>query len=103
MWINISERETAALNGLIDGRTLLLEEKVAITEMSTRIKEWSLSQAHPEAQKYRDAVPVSDGDLECDDDAIVSKGDAAGAYVMTWKWVSDEEAGIVKEESSDAG
>jgi hypothetical protein len=35
-----------------------------------------------------------DGDLEFDDDAAVSLGDDDGAYVMCWKWVSSEAAGI---------
>ena len=35
---------------------------------------------------YRDAVQVVDGELEVDDDAIVSESDG-GAYVMTWSWV----------------
>lgn len=29
----------------------------------------------------------ADGDLEFDDDAVVSMGDDKGAYVQAWKWV----------------
>lgn len=47
-----------------------------------------------DAQKYRDAVPVVDGDLEVDDDSVVSFSDDGGAYVMCWKWVDDADAGI---------
>lgn len=43
---------------------------------------------------YRAAVEVRDGELEIDDDAEVSLGDDPGAYVMVWKWVSEEEAGL---------
>jgi len=32
-----------------------------------------------------------DGELEVDDNAKISKGDDAGAYVQAWVWVSDEE------------
>jgi len=49
-------------------------------------------------QKYRDAVPVRDGSLECDGEAIVSKGNEAGAYVQCWVWVSDKDAGIEEED-----
>jgi hypothetical protein len=34
-----------------------------------------------------------DGNLEFDDDAAISQTDK-GAYVMCWKWVSSEAAGI---------
>jgi hypothetical protein len=30
-----------------------------------------------------------EGELEVDEDAIVSMGDDPGAYVQTWLWVSD--------------
>ena len=34
----------------------------------------------------------SDGSLEVDDGAPVSRGDDDGAYVQAWVWVYDEEA-----------
>lgn len=45
-------------------------------------------------QAYIAAVGTND-ELEVDDDTIVSTGgDGNGAWVMTWTWVSNEEAGI---------
>lgn len=38
-----------------------------------------------------------EGDLEFDDDAVISKGDASGAYVMAWKWVENGDAGFESE------
>lgn len=35
-----------------------------------------------------------DGEVEFDDDAIVSVSEDKGAYVMAWVWISDEEAGV---------
>lgn len=35
-----------------------------------------------------------DGELEIDDNAIVSVSKAPGAYVMAWVWVSAEQAGV---------
>ena len=32
-----------------------------------------------------------DGELEFDPSAVISKGEDAGAYVMGWQWVADEE------------
>lgn len=47
------------------------------------------------AQKYRDAATVTDGEIEVDEDAVVSVSEEdGGAYVMSWQWVSDEEAGL---------
>lgn len=42
------------------------------------------------AQRYRAAVPVSYGTVECDKMAPVSFGADAGAYVQTWTWVPEE-------------
>jgi len=50
----------------------------------------------PNDKAYRDAVAVSEGELEVDDDAVVSLSDDDGAYVQTWTWISDVEAGLVK-------
>jgi hypothetical protein len=48
--------------------------------------------------RYRDAaksIYQVDGELEFDPSAVVSKGEDAGAYVMGWQWVADEElAGV---------
>lgn len=47
-----------------------------------------------------------EGDLEVDENAIVSRADDnpdGGAYVQAWLWVSDEEAGIESSAASAAG
>lgn len=44
--------------------------------------------AFPTNDWYRERVSgLSDGDLECDNDAVVSRSDEHGAYVQTWSWV----------------
>ena len=35
-----------------------------------------------------------EGELELDDNAIVSISESGGAYVQMWRWVSNEEAGV---------
>jgi hypothetical protein len=40
---------------------------------------------------YRDAAPTREGELEVDDNAIVSVSEDGGAYVMAWVWVSDDD------------
>lgn len=44
-------------------------------------------------QRYRDLAKSYEveGELEVDDDAIVSLGDDPGAYVQVWIWVPDPE------------
>ena len=37
-----------------------------------------------------------EGEVEIDDNAVISRGDDAGAYVQAWVWVSDEEARLHK-------
>ena len=39
-----------------------------------------------------------DGEIEVDDEASVSMGGDAGAYVQAWLWVSDAVAGIGSDE-----
>jgi hypothetical protein len=54
-------------------------------------------------RKYAQDRLQVDGDLEFDDDAAVSLGADDGAYVMGWKWVSDEdvrEAGYLEDENN---
>lgn len=45
-----------------------------------------------------------EGDLEFDDDSVASVGDDYGAYVLAWKWVSNDEmrdAGYLDEEEEE--
>ena len=37
-----------------------------------------------------------EGEIEIDNNAAISKGRDAGAYVAAWVWVSDEEREIVE-------
>lgn len=49
-----------------------------------------LDEPDPEAARYRafaQGYLQRDGDLEFDDNAVVSMGDDPGAYVQGWKWV----------------
>jgi len=49
-------------------------------------------EARPTNNWYRENVSrLSDGDLECDENALVSRGDENGAYVQTWAWVPGPE------------
>lgn len=45
-----------------------------------RTDEWYIQQARLDWQK--------DGEIEIDDNAVVSRGDESGSYVAAWVWVS---------------
>lgn len=87
-WLNLSDDD-------------LFHITTALPKIGARLHKMKMEDETPEAQKYRDAVPVSDGDLECDDGALVSRGDDPGAYVMCWKWIENEQAGIKTEEEDE--
>ncbi|MGD9781137.1 MAG: hypothetical protein AB7V14_03185 [Kiritimatiellia bacterium] len=44
--------------------------------------------------RYVAALPsLGDFDFDVDDEPVVSSGEG-GAYVMVWRWVSDDQAGV---------
>lgn len=43
----------------------------------------------------------SEGDLELDDDAVISLGDDNGAYVQMWKWVDFAGTELCRDEKCD--
>ena len=47
------------------------------------------SRQAPGLRAYADRVETRDGELEVDDNAIISES-TGGAYVMAWAWVDDE-------------
>lgn len=60
--------------------------------------------AHPHTQAFAGAVQTDD-ELEVDPDTIISRGED-GAFVMSWTWVSNEEAGFLSpddDEEADEG
>lgn len=51
-----------------------------------------MPKGRPSEQWYREQSKQlfhCDGDLEFDDEYVVSQGDDPGAYVQCWKWVTD--------------
>lgn len=91
---------------LIRGQTIDADLRAALDRkinFSNAVVHFSEQQAanEPELTVYADAAPemscVDDGVCEIDSQgpvAIVSKGEDAGAYVLAWVWVGDEDAGI---------
>lgn len=77
MWIRLDDAERAQLLALVPNGPLA--EKLKETPDA-------------DAGAFMEAVDVDD-ELEMDPDAIVSRGEN-GAFVMTWSWVSNEQAGL---------
>jgi RNA polymerase subunit RPABC4/transcription elongation factor Spt4 len=84
---------------------LVLEETFsatdpAIVDLKNRLLAVFLQEADPDfvasVDAYRNAVQTVDGEMEIDNDAEVSMGEDPGAYVMIWKWVSAEDAGVCR-------
>jgi hypothetical protein len=69
-------------------------ETGGIDYIRERIAHYAELEQDANVAKYRAAAERQDGELEVDPDAVVSMGDDPGAYVMSWQWVTDEDAGI---------
>lgn len=54
------------------------------------------------AAAFVHACRDGDGSFNLDDMPIVSKGEDPGAYVMAWVWVTDEDAGVTRQEAEPA-
>lgn len=91
MWINLDDKEVEVVL-----HALSSEKKTK--PVAERIKEMVADRKNATYEKYRSAVEASDN-LDVDGDAVVSKGDDPGAYVMCWTWVSDTQAGITPKEN----
>jgi hypothetical protein len=44
---------------------------------------------------------TSPNDFDVDADAVVSPGGDPGAWVMSWLWISDQEAGLETDDEDD--
>ncbi|PZM08840.1 hypothetical protein [Rhizobium tubonense] len=54
---------------------------------------------HADTAAFVRAV-ATDDDLEVDDDAVISRGDD-GAFVMSWSWISNQQAGLPEYDEDD--
>jgi len=100
MWVNLTEYELLVVKQALNAATMGagLPSPSHAQPVLDRIEE--LEKEDPDDQAFRDAHrerysshPWTDGDIDIDDDAMVSRGDE-GAYVMMWGYVRNEDAGI---------
>lgn len=87
MWIQMTPEQAEA------ARAALIKSHPEIAE---RFAHYLELERDPRTKAFREAS-VDDGEdgvLEFDADAVVSLSDSGGAYVMSWSWVDNEDAGL---------
>ena len=84
----------------VTGVQLLATLKANGVEFSDCVAAFAEDEDNPYVVAGREMM--DEGDLEMDDKVVISKSDA-GAYVLAWKWVSNEDAGLeeAEDESND--
>ena len=98
MWLNLTDDQITNLRRVLVGCKTEANAERALVDVDRTIARFIRG---PEEDAYFAAAcdqHSSDGDLEFDDDAVVSMGEDPGAYVMGWKWVTCEEAGLPRSE-----
>jgi hypothetical protein len=96
VWIQLSDIHVDRLRRVLEDALLTWDDEV-IKELTDLLDHFATPDAND--QRFRDAVKTDD-DLECDDDAITSPSEL-GAFVHTWTWVYNHEAGIEDDEESE--
>jgi hypothetical protein len=89
--------ELASLAALLESHPDREGAGVSLKLLAERSGAGSDASAVAAYQNGADAL-ASDGEIEVDDDAVVSIGGDGGAYVQAWLWVSDEAARLLKQE-----
>lgn len=82
----------------INGELMLVQQETLLNELIGSAPEVDRGDGK-DYRAYAQENLHCDGDLEFDDNAIVSIGDDDGAYVQCWKWVARSALG--KEEPQD--
>ena len=101
MWMQLDEAQQKALEQVLEDATMFANMQRGESKDADVIAERLAWYRAPDAndQRYRDAVQTNN-ELEMDEDAVTSVG-GEGAFVMTWTYVSNEEAGITDEDEED--
>lgn len=89
--MTIKEKELRdALKGLMQLTTSYAQSNKAFQAAEAALM---IEPDHPLDEAYREAardLHQEEGEVEIDDDAVISYGDDYGAYVQAWVWVSNE-------------
>jgi hypothetical protein len=95
MWIRVDDDKAAAL-------LAVATTEPAVLHFQERVRHYQEACDAKVEARFREAAVefAREGELEVDHDACVSMGDAAGAYVMAWWWITNEEAGFPGQEGT---
>lgn len=88
MWLNFNKREVEIIKEAMAAKGRAGQEVLdTITHFQAVVEN---------AEKYKaGAIGIlQDQQVEVEQDAVISKGEEPGAYVMAWVWVTDDDAGI---------
>ncbi|MGO7308815.1 hypothetical protein ACCS91_33710 [Rhizobium ruizarguesonis] len=99
MWLRLDDQQIAKLTSLVDADFDSPAHDGAERARLDTIKRILATKPDPDTQAFINAVETSD-DLEVDEDAAISRGEE-GAFVMSWSWVSNEDAGIKEKEEEN--
>jgi hypothetical protein len=94
MWINMSKPELKKLKAALERVSFTPREKLGVMQkLHDKLEEALQDDKNPVLREYRRRAKklYKEGELEIDDDAVVSHGDDAGAYVMAWVWIKDKD------------
>ena len=101
MWINLTPEQ---IEQIVCALTVLDSMKIEDTsQLRRKFADWEKTQQGREhiiqaaVARYEMGHPWTDGDIDIDEDAIVSISDE-GAYVMGWFWVNFDREGINPDE-----
>jgi len=93
MWISMPRREMLKLKRVLERTSFTPARNIGVIQkLRDTLDEALQDDKNPVLRAYRRrAEEQKEGELEIDDDAVVSPGDSPGAYVMAWIWVEDED------------
>ena len=87
MWVQLSNEQFNTLRNLFAGNEFWNENGI-----NKKFNDASASLHDSDDNYFRTLAQElhRDGDLEIDEDAVVSVGEDNGAYVQMWKWIEDD-------------
>lgn len=98
MWLRLDDDQIQTLQTLVDIGLRLRGEDEGRRHLAG-IQKVLTDGPHPDTEAFAAAVQTSD-ELEVDGDTVISRGDD-GAFVMSWSWVSNEDAGLQVDEEDE--
>lgn len=96
-YLPLDAEQIALIKSHIGARADIDGDDSPCAKLIEHIEKHERDQDSETAQKYRKAAidtRYEEGELEIDDNSIVSMGGDDGAYVQAWVWIANEEAGV---------